>query len=80
MTLLEVRFELRETRDTIKYAITIDLSFKTKKKKKKMKDPQLCYSQALFGRGENREDEKEVEENKVENGTFPYLVQEKKQE
>ena len=44
-----------------------------------MKDPQLCYSQALFGRGENREDEKEVEENKVENGTFPYLVQEKKQ-
>ena len=35
MTLLEVRFELPETRDTIKYAITIDLSFKTKKKKKK---------------------------------------------
>ena len=35
MTLLEVRFELPKTRDTIKYAITIDLPIKTLKKKKK---------------------------------------------
>ena len=35
---------------------------------------------APFGWGENSEDGKEGEENMVENGIFPCLVQERKQE
>ena len=37
-------------------------------------------SKGMFGWGENKEDGKEEEENRVENGIFSYLVQERKQE
>ena len=34
----------------------------------------------MFGYGENREDGKQAEENKVENDIFPCLVQERRRE
>ena len=40
----------------------------------------LFITQLSSGWGENREDGKEGEENRVKNGIFFYLVQERKQE
>ena len=48
----------------------------------KFKDEKQTFDkvQGMFGWGENREDGKQKEENKVENGIFYCLVEERKQE